>query len=82
MNIQLIKGSFSRQDALDLLTKLTEVKIKFHENKIRKDHDEEDVKMREKRIKELQQDLDRVKALLYGNDQNWILESEINIAPH
>ena len=82
MNIQLIKGSFTRQDALELLTQLAEVKIKFHENKIMKGHDEEDVKMREKRIKELQQDLDRVKALLTGNDQNWILESEISIASH
>jgi Ni2+-binding GTPase involved in maturation of urease and hydrogenase len=82
MNFQLIKGSFSRQEALELLTKLIEVKIKFHENKIMKHHDEEDVKMREKRIKELQQDLDKVRVLLSEKDQNWVLDSEIAIEPH
>lgn len=79
MKIQLIKGSFPRQDAIELITKMLDVKIRFHESKIMKNQHEEDVKMREKRIKELQHDLDKIKALNNDNALNWDLESEISI---
>lgn len=57
MNIQLIQGQFSSKDAIDLITKMIHVKIQFHENAINNLDNEEDVKMREKRIKQLQKDL-------------------------
>ena len=56
MNIPLLKGNFSQSDALDILTQLVHVKIKFHESKIEKSDNEEDIKMRENRIKKLLQD--------------------------
>jgi len=64
MKIQLIEGSFSQQEALELLTQLVHVKIRFHEQKIEHSDLEEDIKMREKRIKQLQQDLYEVRQLL------------------
>jgi hypothetical protein len=57
MNIQLIQGQFNSKDAIDLITKMIHVKIQFHENAISNLDNEEDVKMREKRIKQLQKDL-------------------------
>ena len=57
MNIQLIQGNFSAKDAIDIITQMIHIKIKFHENKISNNSNEEDIKMREKKIKQLQKDL-------------------------
>ncbi|GAA4460152.1 hypothetical protein GCM10023189_34860 [Nibrella saemangeumensis] len=57
MTIQLINGHFNPQEALDILTQMVYVKIQFHENKIKHSDSEEDIKTREKRIKDLQREL-------------------------
>lgn len=57
MEVQLLKGRFSAQDAEELLTQLVHVKIRYHEARIAQEDNEEDIKMREKRIIELQQSL-------------------------
>jgi hypothetical protein len=57
MKIQLIEGSFDKQDALNLLSKIIKVKIDFHENKIDADSNAEDIRMREQKIKQLQNSL-------------------------
>ena len=57
MDLQLLKGTYTKQEALGLLAKLIDVKIKFQEEKIKNTDNEEDVKMRETRIKELQKNL-------------------------
>ena len=54
--ISLIDGNFEANDAHELLSALVEAKIKFHEKKISASHNEEDIKMRERRIQKLQQD--------------------------
>ena len=79
MDIQLIQGKFSAKDALDILTQMIHVKIKYHENKIQQSSNEEDIKMREIKIKRLQKDLFEAKNHI---DQlgNIILESKISIA--
>ncbi|MBC7628927.1 MAG: hypothetical protein H7254_16730, partial [Ferruginibacter sp.] len=51
MNIQLIQGQFSANEAIEIITQMIQVKIKFQENKINNTHGEEATKMREKRIK-------------------------------
>lgn len=56
-NIQLFDGSFEAQEALDVLTQMVQVKIKYHESKISSLSNEEDIKMRENRIKLLQKEL-------------------------
>jgi len=53
MQIKLIDGEFSASDSLELVTLLINTKIKFHENKIDNEN-EEDIKMREKKITKLQ----------------------------
>ena len=55
--MQLIQGKFSKKDAIEILTQMIHVKIKFHENKIHSQSSEEDIKMRERRIRQLQKDL-------------------------
>jgi len=57
MSIQLIEGRFTPNDALDLITQLIHVKIKYHENKIINNDNEDDIKAREAKIKRLQKEL-------------------------
>lgn len=57
MNLQLIQGEFSAKDALELITQMVHVKIKYHENKINNISNEEDIKTREAKIKRLQKEL-------------------------
>ncbi len=64
MNIQLIQGQFSPQEAIDIITKMAHVKIKFHEDKIHSHDNEEDIKMREKRIKQIQKELFEVRGFI------------------
>lgn len=77
MNIHLIKGSFSAADATELITQLIQVKIKFHENKISNTHSEEDIKMGERRIKQLQQDLYAARNFIKHSEGNIAIESEL-----
>ena len=58
--MEFIKGHFTKQEAIEILTHVIHVKIRFHENKIHSTSNEEDIKMREKRIKQLQKDWKRV----------------------
>ncbi len=57
MKINLIKGTFTPKEIEIILTQMLYVKIKFHENKITRESSEEDIKMRESRIIQLQKDL-------------------------
>jgi hypothetical protein len=79
MNIQLIKGRFSKDDALELLSQLVLTKIKFHEGKIQKSHSEEDIKMRERRIKQLQHDFHETKVAIMKRNGSCELDAEIKI---
>ena len=57
MNIQLIQGQFNAKDAIDTITQMIHVKVKYHENRINSSSNEEDIKMRETKIKRLQKEL-------------------------
>jgi hypothetical protein len=57
MHLQLINGRFDKTEALDLLTQLISVKLNFHQQKIAGSPSEEDIKQRERRIKQLQNEL-------------------------
>ena len=57
MNIQLILGEFSAVDALELIARMIHIKIKYHEERIGQNSSEEDIKYRESKIKQLQQEL-------------------------
>ncbi len=79
MNIQLIHGQFSAKDAIDIITQMINVKIKFHENKIAVIDGEEAIKMREKRIKDLQRDLQHAREHILVNGKSISMESAIQL---
>lgn len=79
MNIQLIQGQFSAKDAIDIITQMIDVKIKFQESKIDKSSSEENIKMREVRIKSLQNDLYNARKYIEQQGEKITLQSEINL---
>lgn len=79
MKIHLIQGNFTRNDAISIITKIIDVKIKFQEEKIKSSDNEEDVKMRENRIKSLQKELYDSRKAIEALGDNVSLQSEINI---
>ncbi|MFN3666553.1 MAG: hypothetical protein ACK4S0_10365 [Sediminibacterium sp.] len=80
VQLQLIKGSFDKSEALELISQMVHVKIKYHENKIKGSEKEEDIKMREKRIKQLQHEFHELRTQLMSVDQTINIESGIGIA--
>jgi hypothetical protein len=79
MKIQLIEGHFNAKDAIEIITQMIHVKIKFHENKIDNANNEEDVKMREKKIHLLQKNLFEVRKIIESKGEGISLNSEIII---
>lgn len=65
MDIQLIQGQFTAKDAIEIITEMIHVKIKYHENKINNSSNEEDIKMRETKIKRLQKELFECRNNIY-----------------
>jgi hypothetical protein len=80
MQLQLIKGRFNKTEAFDLVSEMVNIKIRYHEDKIRWAEQEEDIKMRENRIKQLQKELYEFKNQLLSNEQAVNIESGIIIA--
>ncbi len=80
MTIQLIKGQFNAKEAIELITQMVHVKIKFHETQITDNSSEEDIKMREHRIKQLQKDLYNARNYIEQQGGKIAIESEILIA--
>jgi hypothetical protein len=64
MTIQLMEGQFSANEAIDFITKMVQIKIKFLEDKINAHASEEGIKMRESRIKQLQKELFEVRNFI------------------
>lgn len=79
MDVQLIKGEFNANHALELITKMIDVKIKFHESKISNLHQEEDIKSRENKIKRLQDSLNEIRLFLNSKNGTVIINSSIHI---
>ncbi len=79
MNIQLIQGNFSAKDALEIITQMIHVKIKFHESKISHNSNEEDIKIRETKIKRLQKDLYDCRKYMEQKGKTISVQSTIEI---
>jgi hypothetical protein len=75
-----MQGQFNAQDAVDIITQLINVKIKFHENKIESSDGEEATKMREKRIKDLQRDLHSAREHILANGKSISIESIVHFS--
>ncbi len=76
MKVQLINGQFTKSEALQIITKMIDVKIKYQESCILKETDEEDLKSRERKIKFLQKELFEARNFL-ENQTEIFIESEI-----
>lgn len=79
MNIQLIQGEFNSGDAMELITQMVHVKIKYHENKINSNSNEEDIKTREVKIKRLQKELFELRKTIYSKSHMLNVEAIIKI---
>lgn len=79
MKLQLMQGKFSSRDALELITNMVHIKIKYHENKIANNTSEEDIKSRESKIKQLQKQLFELRETIVSNNGNLTIEGIINI---
>ncbi|PBQ30593.1 hypothetical protein CNR22_01995 [Sphingobacteriaceae bacterium] len=79
MKIHLIQGQFTAKDAIAIVTKMIDVKIRFHEEKIESADHAEDIKMRETRIKSLQKELYSFRKTIEALGDNVSVQSEINI---
>mgnify|MGYP006949112956 CR=1 FL=1 len=79
MNIPLIQGEFSSMDAMELIAQMMLIKIKYHENKINNDSSEEDIKRREAKIKQLQNDLYELRKMILSKNTTIKVESIIKI---
>jgi len=79
MNIQLIQGEFEAADALNIITQMIHVKIKYHEHKIGVLSNEEDIKSRESKIKRLQKDLFEIRQQIEQNVNKIKIQSTIEI---
>jgi len=72
MKIDLVKGKYPKNAALDLVSQLVQTKIRFLENQIQENDNEEDIKQRERRIVELQNTVKQLREEVAGSDQEFI----------
>jgi hypothetical protein len=79
MELHLLDGQFDAIEASEIIAQLIQVKIKYHENKIKSSHNEEDVKMRERKIKTLQKELAASREYIQKQTNNLSINSVINL---
>ena len=79
MTLQLVTGEFTRIETMDMIIQFFEMRIKFHENKIISSHNEEDIKMREKKIKFLQGELAQAKSYIANKEEPIAVSCTINL---
>jgi hypothetical protein len=79
MNITILQGHFPASDTMDLLTQFIHVKIKYHERKIEHLDNEEDIKMREKRIQQLQKELHELRTYVEKKGNQFELKGVIEV---
>jgi hypothetical protein len=79
MEIQILQGEFSTKDAIELITQMIQIKIKYHEGKILENSSEEDIKYRESKIRSLQNELYKVKNMISEQGIKIKLDGVINI---
>ncbi|HEX4956646.1 MAG TPA: hypothetical protein VFV46_00595 [Lacibacter sp.] len=79
MQTELIKGQFSGNDALEILSEMIQVKIRYHERKIEASSNEEDIKYRESKLKNLQAELALLRKKLTQSNQPVTISTIINL---
>jgi len=80
MNKQLIKGNFIAKDALDIIEQMISIKIKYHESQIGKASNEEDIKSREAKIIQLQNDLSEIRKFIETAGEKISIQSTLHLS--
>lgn len=75
----LVEGTFALHQAIALVTELYDVKIRFHESMIQGNTMEEDVKMRERKIKSLQETRAHLIARIKSSGNVVAIRSDIEL---
>jgi hypothetical protein len=78
MHLELMKGAFTAPELLSLLEPMVQTKIRFNESKINQASTEEDIKMHESRIKQLQQDWQKIRQELDQSPGLLRVRAEVN----
>lgn len=79
MQVKLADGVFYSGDAATIIRGMIEVKIKFHEDKISRLSNMEEIKMREQRIKELQRIQSKIQDWLKVHGEQTNLELTLSV---
>jgi Spy/CpxP family protein refolding chaperone len=79
MQVDIINGTFSSVDASAIIRGMIEVKVKFHEDKISRLSNMEEIKMREQRIKELQRMQSKIQEWLKAHGEQANLELTLSV---
>lgn len=69
MNLRLTDGYFTREEALEFLTKIISMKIKYHEDKLGKAHKAEEIERRESHIKHLHKEFYEANQLIVAKNK-------------
>lgn len=78
--IPLINSVYNFKDALELITHLIHIKIRYHQHRLQVKEKSEVVRMRENEIRQLQRELFEVTQLIHQNDQKVTIEVTIHIS--
>lgn len=78
MKVQLIQGEFNSPDAIQLISNMINLKIKYQEGQIEKNNNEVDIKYRESKIKNLQNELFELRNFL-STKENVKIDASINL---
>jgi len=79
MNKHLLHGNFLAKDALGIIEQMISIKIKYHESKIGNNNNEEDIKNREAKIKQLQNDWSDIREFIETTGGKVNIQSNIEI---
>jgi hypothetical protein len=79
LKVDLINGVFYSGDAATIIRGMIDVKIKFHEDKISRLSNMEEIKMREQRIKELQRLQSKIQDWVKSHGEQTNLELTLSV---
>ena len=79
IKVNIADGVFYSGDAASIIRGMIEVKVKFHEDKISRLSNLEEIKMREQRIKELQRMQSKIHDWLKAHGEQTNLELTLSV---
>jgi autonomous glycyl radical cofactor GrcA len=79
IKVNLANGVFYSGDAASIIRGMIEVKVKFHEDKISRLSNMEEIEMREQRIKELQRMQSKIQEWLKAHGEQANLELTLSV---